>query len=200
MRWTACAAMLAALLVSGPVQAKSHHWDTLVVFSNADRNVQFINMFVSDPAGTAEHNFLGHTLTSNAKTFIFPNNLPTGSSTFQTWVLIATQDYADLPNAPSPDFIIPPDFFDPSDDELRYRTTVDIFTIPPGAMPTNGIHSLEKDLSTPINVAINFAGEQGTVTLPAAVPTLPGWGVVLAALLLVTLGLTLLGRVPGAAG
>lgn len=186
--------MLASLLVPGGVQAKSHLWDMLVVFSNANRNVQFINMFVSDPAGTAEYNFLGHTLTSNSNTFTFPNNLPMTGSTFQTWVLIATQDYADLPNAPTPDFIIPPNFFNPNSDELRYRTTVDIFTIPPGAMPTNGIHSLERDLSTPINVAINFAGVVGTVTLPAAVPSIRGWGVVFAALLLVTLGLALLGR------
>ncbi len=70
----------------------------------------------------------------------------------------------------------------------------DIFIIPAGAMPTDGIHSLERDLSTPVNVGINFAGEAGTVTL-AAVPTFPHWGVGFAALLLLTLcGLTLLGR------
>ena len=195
IRLTACAAMLAALLVPGAVQAKSHLWDTLVVFSNAAGNVQFINMFVSHPAGTAEYEFQGQRLTSTANIFIFPSNLPTDRSTFQTWVLIATQDYADVPNAPTPDYIIPPGFFDPAGDELRYRNTIDIFPIPAGAMPTNGVHSLERDGSTPINVGINFAGEAGTVVLGEAVPTLPGWGVVFAAFLLATLGgLALLGR------
>ena len=41
-----------------------------------------------------------------------------------------------------------PGFFDPAGDELQYRGITDIFIIPPGAMPTDGIHSLERDLST----------------------------------------------------
>ena len=180
--------MLTALLVPIHVEAKSHLWDTLRVFSNEAGNIQFIDMFVSDPAGTGEHFFQGKTLTSDTNMFIFPGNLPTEMPTFQTWVLIATQDYKDLPGAPAPDFIIPPNFFDPAGDELRYRNTIDIFAIPPGAMPTDGIHMLERDLSTPINEGINFAGDQGTVTLPPAIPIVSGWGVGLAVLLLVTLG------------
>ena len=191
---TAYAALLTALLAPGGVQAKSHLWDTLVVFSNAAGNVQFINMFVSDPAGTGEYFFQGNLLTSNSNTFVFPSDLPMEVSTFERWVLIATQDYADLAGAPTPDYLIPPNFFDPTGDEIRYRDTFDIFTIPAGAMQTDGIHSLERDLSTPVNVAINFADEAGTVTL-TAVPTLPDWGVGFAALLLVTLcGLAPLGR------
>ena len=145
-----------------------------MVFSNAAGNVQFINMFVSDPAGTGEHLLQGVTITSDTNTFTFDSNLPLGGSTFQTWVLIATQDYADLPGAPTPDYIMSRGFFDPAGDELQYRGMTDIFIIPAGAMPTDGIHSLERDLSTPVNVGINFAGEAGTVTL-AAVPTLPHW-------------------------
>jgi hypothetical protein len=194
-RLTAGAALLTALVLPAPAAAKSHLWDTLVVFSSADGKVQFINMFVSDPAGTGEWFFQGQSLTSNSSTYIFPNHLPMNVSTFERWVLIATQDYADLPNAPTPDYIIPPGFFDPEGDELRYRTTIDVFTIPAGAMPTDGVHALERDLSTPVNVGINFAGESGTVTVPAPVPALPRPGVGLAALLLASLvGLALLAR------
>ena len=193
LRFTACAALLTALLVPAGVQAKNHQWVTLVVFSNAAGNVQFINMFVPNPAATGEHLLSGVSITSNANTFIFDSDLPLGESTALTWVLIATPDYANLPGAPTPDYIMSPGFFDPAGDELQYRGITDIFIIPPGAMPTDGIHSLERDLSTPVNVGINFAGESGTVGL--AVPTLPDWGVGFAALLLLTLcGLALVGR------
>jgi|GEM_PF-1353749 len=180
-------ALLLGLLGHGDAQAKSHLWDMLRVFSNEAGNIQFIDMFVSDPAGTGEFYVQGKTLTSNANDYVFPNNLPTGGSTYQTWILIATQDYADLPGAPTPDFIIPPQFFDPAGDELRYRSTIDVFTIPPGAMPTDGVHMLERDLSTPVNLGVNFAGEQATVTL-AAIPALGTWGAGITALLLVSLG------------
>lgn len=187
VRIAASAAILTILAVPSPVAAKSHLWDMLRFYSNESGNIQFINMFVSDPAGTAEYMFQGRLLTTNSNSYVFPNDLPMDKSTFQTWVVIATQDYADLPAAPTPDFIIPPNFFDPAGDELRYRTTIDVFIIPPGTMPTDGILMLERDMSTPVNEGINFAGDVGTVTLPIAVPSLRNWGIGLAALLL-TLG------------
>jgi hypothetical protein len=189
-----CGALLLALLGHGDAQAKAHLWDMLRVFSNEDGNVQFIDMFVSDPAGTGEYFLLNKTLTSNASEYVFPNNLANDKSTFQTWVLIATQDYADLPGAPTPDYIIPPQFFDPAGDELHYRNTVDVFTIPPGAMPTDGVRMLERDLSTPVNLGTNYAGDDGTVTL-AAIRALGDWAAIAAALLLMSLGsLALLAR------
>ena len=187
MRWVAWAAMLAALLIPSHVAAKSHLWDTLRVYSNDVGNIQFIDMFVSDPAGTGEFFLQGHLLESDANVYSFPNDLPMGHSTFQTWVLIATQDYADLPGAPVPDFIMPPNFFDPTGDEIVYRTFLDVFTIPPGAMPTDGILMLDRNLNTPVNEGINFAGVKGSVD-PAAEPLpFPAWGIGLAALLM-TLG------------
>ena len=165
-------ALLLALVLPNAAAAKSHLWDMLVVFSNAEGNVQFINMFVSDPAGTEEWLMGGMLLESDANTYVFPNHLPMTQSTFQTWVLIATQDYADLPGAPTPDYIIPPNFFDPAGDELRFRSFIDVFTIPPGAMPTDGTHALERDLSTPVNLGINFAGDSGTVVAGVPIPGL----------------------------
>ena len=187
----ACTVVLASRTVAGNAQAKSHLWDMLRVFSNEQGNIQFIGMFVSDPAGTGEHLFGGRPLTSstNSNTFIFPNDLPLGGSTFQTWVLIATQDYANLPGAPTPDYIIPANFFDPNGDELRYRNTIDIFTIPAGVMPTDGTGMLLRDLSTPVNVGTNFAGESGTVAAgPVAVSTLTTQALGIGALLLLLLG------------
>jgi hypothetical protein len=195
LHWAACLAMLTLFAAPSPVAAKAHLWDMLRVYSNEAGNVQFIDMFVSDPAGTAEHLFQGHLLTSNANSFVFPSNIfPTNKSTFLTWVLIATQDYADLAGAPTPDFIIPPNFFDPAGDELHYRTLIDVFVIPLGAMPTDGVLMLERDLSTPVNEGINFAGDSATVTLPPEVPALRNWGIVLAVLLLTLGAIAMLAR------
>ena len=186
-RSTAAAALLAALAIPGTAGAKAHQWDILVLFSNAQGNVQFINLFISDPTGTEEWLLGGREIASDSSTYVFPNDLPMNQSTFLTWVLIATQDYADLPGAPTPDYIIPPQFFDPTGDTIRYRDTVDVFPIPPGVMPTDGVHSLERDLDTPVNVGINFAGDFGTVNAPPAVNVVPSWGIGVAALLLLLL-------------
>ena len=60
----------------------------------------------------------------NAHTYPFPNNLV--GPTAHRWILIATQSFAALPGAPTPDYIIPEHFFDPTGDTLRYRFGTDI--------------------------------------------------------------------------
>lgn len=168
------AGLLLPLLAAEGAFAKAHLWRFTELFSNASGSVQFIEMFVFDPAGTEEIRFQGFVLSSNENEYVFPNNLPP-ENTFNRWVLIATQEFAELPGAPAPDFIIPASFFDPSGDEIRYRDTVDIFTIPSGAMPTDGLHSLRTDLSTPVNSPTNFAGTEGSVDLRSVIPALPFW-------------------------
>jgi hypothetical protein len=152
----------AAAVLPQPALAKSHLWKFTEVFSNADGSVQFIEMFVFDPAGTAEIQLAGFPLTSNENTFIFPNNLP-NQNTFHTWILIATPAFAALPGAPAPDYVIPAGFFDPQGDELRYRTALDILPLPPGAVPTDGLTSYLRNGSTAPNSPTNFAGVEGSV-------------------------------------
>lgn len=183
---TVCGALLLAIVAAQGASAKSHLWRFTEFFSDASGSVQFIEMFVFDSAGTQEIAFQGKVLSSNANEYVFPNNLPP-ENTFNRWVLIGTQEFADLPGAPAPDFIIPPGFFDPSGDEIRYRDTIDIFTIPSGAMPTDGLHSLLTDLSTPVNSPTNFAGTEGSVDLRSVIPALPSWGIY-AVLLAMALG------------
>jgi len=186
---TLAAYALAGVVVvsASAANAKSHLWRFTEFFSNASGNVQFVEMFVFNPAGTAEIQFLGKHLTSNAHDYVFPNNLP-AENTFHRWVLIATQDFADLPGAPAPDFVIPANFFDPASDEIHYRDTIDIFTVPSGGMPTDGLHSILTDLSTPVNTPTNFAGVQGTVNL-SSIPGLPLWGLCAALVALSSLGI-----------
>lgn len=142
--------------------AKAHLWRFTEVFSNADRSVQFIEMFVFDPAGTAEVNLAGFQLTSNSDTFVFPNNLP-NENTFHKWILLATPAFASLPGAPTPDYEIPAGFFDPAGDELRYGLLFDIWTLPAGAVPTDGIHSYLRNGSIAVNSPNNFAGVAGSI-------------------------------------
>ena len=192
-KWAACLLVATALCVApSAAGAKSHLWRFTEFFSNASGSVQFVERFVFDAAGTAEIQFMGHVLSSNANDYVFPNNLP-NQNTFHRWVLIATQAFADLPGAPTPDFIIPSNFFDPAGDEIRYRNTVDIFTIAPGAMPTDGIHSILTDQSTPVNTPTNFAGVQGEVDASSpAIPSLPVWGAIAALLALSLAGVAVL--------
>jgi hypothetical protein len=153
---------LVFLFLSQTASAKSHLWKFTEVFSNEDGSVQFIEMFVFDPAGTREIQLEGFPLESSANTFIFPNDLP-NVNTFHTWILIATPAFAALPGAPTPDYVIPPNFFDPAGDQLRYRTVRDILTLPAGAVPVDGIHSFMRDGSIEVNSPTNFAGVMGSI-------------------------------------
>jgi hypothetical protein len=177
----------------GIAHAKSHLWRFTEIFSTADGSVQFIEMQVTDPAGTGEWVIQGFELRSDSQSFIFPNNLPM-ENTFERWLLIATPAFASLRGAPTPDFTIPPGFFDPDGDTLIYRNGIDGFFIPTGVTPTDGVHSLAPDLTTSVNSPINFAGEAGSVTVASgAIPLLPPWGVLLG-LLLPALGCVALAR------
>ncbi len=165
--------LAALLLMAAPVSfAKSHLWRFTEIFSNADRSVQFIEMFVFDPAGTDEIRFGGRPLTSNANTFIFPSDLA-DENTFGRYVLIATQSFADLPGAPAPDYILPPGFFDPEGDLISYRGTIDQVPIGAGAMPVDGVTSLKQnndhELYTELNDPTNFAGVSGRIAVGSGI-------------------------------
>jgi hypothetical protein len=150
--------------------AKAHLWKFDQVFSNVDGSIQFIRMFVFDETGTAETQLGGKLLQSSTKNYVFPNDLPP-ENTAHTWILIATPAFAALPGAPTPDYIIPTRFFNPVGDALRYRSQLDILSFP-GGLPVDGINAIDRDGATVVNLAINFAGEQGSVD--AATPCVDG--------------------------
>ncbi|MBK7952244.1 MAG: hypothetical protein IPK00_26695 [Deltaproteobacteria bacterium] len=165
---------LAAFLVAGaPASAKNHLWKFTEVYSNADGTIQFIEM--QECCGSdLEIQMASADLVSNGHVYHFPNNLV--GPTAHTWLLIATAGFAALPGAPTPDFIIPDGFFDPAGDTLRYRLGTDIVTLDPDELPTDGVHSLERvgfsgsTFVVGVNSPINFAGDSGSVSIPA-VPT-----------------------------
>jgi len=171
MIWSPVAALL-VLAIALPCHAKNHQWKFTEFFSSLDGTIQFIEM--QECCGnTAETQMSTTVIESNTQTYAFPNNLV--GNTAHRWLLIATQRFANLPGAPAPDYIIPEHFFHPHGDTLRYRFGTDIVVLQPGALPVDGRHSLERDLTTGaltviVNTPINFANIAGSVTIPPGVP------------------------------
>ena len=159
MRSSPLAALL-VLAIALPCHAKNHLWKFTEFFSNLDGTIQFIEM--QECCGNDRRDADGHdVIQSDAHTFAFPNNLI--GHTAHRWVLIATQRFANLPGAPTPDYIMPDHFFHPGGDTLRYRFGTDIVVLQPGALPHDGPHSLDRNLTTGalsviVNDPINFAG------------------------------------------
>ena len=106
--------------------------------------------------------------------FDFPNHL--SGPTAHRWIIIATQGYAALPGAPTPDYIMPDRFFEPDGDTLRYRSAPPTSSRSPRAqLPLDGVHSIDRALGTGnltiiVNNPINFAGVEGSISVPPGIP------------------------------
>ena len=143
-------------------------------------------------------------LDTGAKRYFFPSDIGTNPDiSANKCVLTGSQAFADLPGAPTPDYILEsallPFFFDPSGDTVTYGREIadySVIPVPIGAIPTDGITSLHLDFSgTPSmssNNPTNFAGETGSIdTSATSVPTLPGpWGILAALLFLIGCGVS----------
>lgn len=156
-------------LAAPRVEAASHQWRFHELFSNADGTVQFIEM--KECCGfTTEHELGGKwvLVVEADHQYNFRGNL-TGN-TANRHLLLATQGFADLPGAPAPDHILPDGFLAVEGDVLEYWQYA-AATWDYGALPTDGISSLNPDGSTGVNSPTNYAGETGTVDL--SVPVAP---------------------------
>jgi len=167
-------ATVIGLVAGTSAQAGHHLWDFTEIFSNASGQVQFVELF------TAEDNEQGvgpFTVTAGSNTFNFVTNLST-ATTANTWILIATSGFGSLPGGVTPDYIIPGNFFPTGGGTLNYASGTDVWSY--GAVPTNGVLSLQRNGSTATNSPTNFTGQSGSVNLaPPAAPILGSWGVAL---------------------
>lgn len=167
------AAAALVLLQAASASAGHHRWDFTEIFSNADGSVQFIEMF---SANSGESALSGWTITAGGNTFTFATDLPGDSA--NTWVLVGTADFASLPGAPTPDYVLPASFFPTGGGTLVYAGGADTWSY--GSVPTDGIASLERDGSTPPNSPTNFAGTSGSVNASGApIPSLAAWAAML---------------------
>lgn len=159
-RWQIAGIMFG--VVTATALGGSHTWDVNEVFSNADGSIQFIELRENN--GTpGEIGVGGHTVTSDiaGKSFTIPSNVV--SPTSNRHLLLASASFAALPGAPTPDHIIPAGsfpFFALAGDTVRYNPW-DAFTF--GAVPTDGVMSMNDGGIIAANSPTNYAGETGSV-------------------------------------
>jgi len=163
------APLLLAMLAL-PAQAKFHKFEIQEVFSNADGTVQFIEMLGDDDE---QHEIANHSMATNGSSFEILTNLPT-TRTDRRHVLFATESFAALPGAPTPDYIIPANFINISGDTINWAEGSDDLTY--GALPTDGTTSLDRAGRSRTNSPTNFAGATGSIDASGAGSSVCGDG------------------------
>ncbi len=175
-------ASIAAAGLGTPAMAASHLWIFSEVFSNPSGTIQFIEMV--ECCGAQNETFLFDKWIKSVVTheqFTFLANLPCTNCTAHKHLLLATQSFADLPGAPTPDYIIlvgSLPFFAIGGDTLQYWFYPDA-TWTFGPVPTDGYNSLHQDdqvVTVGCNTPTNFAGQSGSVTLTCDPADLDGDG------------------------
>jgi hypothetical protein len=180
--------IVAMAAIPVPAFAGIHTWDVNEVFSNQDGTIQFVELWEANntPGETGVGN---GTITSDTQTFDFIGGAVEGP-TSNKYYLAATQAFADLPGAPTPDEIIPPGsipFFDVNGDTVAFGG-FDSWMF--GAVPTNGTDSLDRFTGVGPNTPTNYNGDSATVDAsPPQLPATSPLGLWIMAALLGTAGL-----------
>ncbi len=155
---------LAAAAWSQDARATFHLWRIDQVYSDAGGSVQYVD-FVLPFTFDDESLLTGHAISAglNSNSMILSSNLPAFPVAGQHF-LVATPGFAALAGV-APDYTFPvAPFFDQTGDTLNWAS-VDFFTF--GALPSDGIHALNRDGSIAINAPTNFAGQVGFVPEPS---------------------------------
>ncbi|MDG2084717.1 MAG: hypothetical protein P8K66_07120, partial [Planctomycetota bacterium] len=146
--------------------ADNHKWLISEIYSNSDGTIQFVELV--DDGDDAGWLLAGTSMSTSETNFNFPTNLPTNIDTSNRRVLIATSGFASLPNAPTPDYTMPNNFLrlfgstlvlSGSGDEVSY-----------GALPTDGVTSINRNGAQSINSPRNFFNVSGSITAPSSGP------------------------------
>lgn len=140
--------------------AGGHTWDVVEVFSTPDGLIQFIEL--REMAGTPNETGLNGRHVRAQPTggdFIFPANVaaPTSGKS----ILLATQSFADLANAPTPDHIIAPNFFNPAGGDTFTYHTLDTWVVNSGQIPQDCMNSWNRAGASGVAAAPtprNYAG------------------------------------------
>lgn len=165
---------LAGTIAPPRAHAAFHLWTVREVFTNADGSIQYIELFTTSEGQTAVS---GHTVTATSdgvtNTFTIPSNV-SGSTTNRA-LLFATPGFANIPGAPTPDFILPcGPFFQPGATSITIAFPgADSLTFAGSELPVDGALSLHDSmpagtatLASDANSPENLAGDGGAaVTL-----------------------------------
>lgn len=156
--------------------AGGHTWRINEIFSNTDGTIQFIEM-KEIGGGAFETATNGNRITSNTKSFTLTSNVV--SPTSFKHILFGTAAFAALSGAPTPNYIIPANFFSVSGDTVSYipYDNPGFLSFVAGELPTDGIQSLNRgdgtEIVTDINSPTNYAGVTGSVDLSPSPPGVP---------------------------
>jgi hypothetical protein len=148
-----------AMLWAPAANATFHLFIITEIYSNASGAAQYIVL----QALTGFQQFVsGHTITvsqgADTHTFTFPHDLP--DDTTNRTFLIGTEGFASL-GIVAPDYIVPNGFLFPGGGTIDYAGAFDIVAY--GALPTDGIHAIDRNGSIVPTAPINFAGATGAI-------------------------------------
>ena len=156
------------IFVTAEVYGAFHFWDINEIYSNVGGAQQFIELTTTS---NGQQSLSGHTITATSdgvlKTYTWTTSSP--SPTANTKILLATTSMAAASNFPTPNFIIPDNFFDPTADTLTFNfgEGSDVVVIN-GGTPIDGVNSVNDEGTEQTATPTNYAGE--TATPPFGVP------------------------------
>ncbi|MGE5088279.1 MAG: hypothetical protein ACM3QY_04055 [Candidatus Levyibacteriota bacterium] len=157
--------LMALALFSLQARASFHLWRIDEIYSDASGSVQFIELSVTS---SGEQFLAGHTISvtegnNPAHTLTFPSDLP--GDTANRHFLIATAGFAKL-GLVTPDYVVPDGFLYIPEGTIDYAG-VDVVGY--HALPTDGVHSIDRNGNAMVNSPTNFAGKTATIgPAPAA--------------------------------
>ena len=165
-----------SLGIGATANASFHLWHITQLYSNADTTVQFIKLTAY---ASGEQFISGHTITSSqgaaVHSYTFPTDLPGntattsggyygGSTTTFKSFLIGTQGFAAL-GIVTPDYVVPNGFLFTTNGRANYAEGADILSY--ASLPIDGRNALNRDGTTGVNAAKNFADASGSISLAA---------------------------------
>ena len=161
--------LILAVLFSFPSVSFSnfHLWELSEVYSDESGSVLYIELFCPQNGQQFLNNHeLIASSDGNMVTFTFPGD--SGSPTLNQFLLIATSNFASLPGAVTPDFILPDQFFDRTATSLQldFGPGQDIINLTGADIPFDGLSSLNLLPTTPVQITnspTNFAGNIGNI-------------------------------------
>lgn len=156
------------LLLCGPPSALAafHLWTINEIYSSADGSVQFIEFFTSSCC----ENFVGgQTIRctesappNTVHDFVIPSNLA-GSTAGKTF-LVATPAFGALPGGVAPDYTMPTGFLFTAGATLQLIGAAAFQVY--GALPSDGVMSINASGTPVTNSPMNYAGAAGSVNVP----------------------------------
>lgn len=150
--------LLGSVLFAQSASASFHLWQLSELYSNSSGTVQYIELSTS--AGGQEF-VSGHAISASQgasiHTFSFPTDLPGDTSDHK--FLIGTQGFASL-GIVTPDYIVPNGFLFQPNGSVNFAG-VDSVTY--SALPTDGVHALNRNGNSVVNAPANFSGITGSI-------------------------------------